>query len=102
MSDRKEHDNREDVLQDDVLNQEIPDGVDRRTFLMRSAVVGSAAVISGVTLSAQERAHQAPPGKKTQGPAPTPPLDPTLDVVKKSKGPVMTTLDEFYKVGPGP
>ena len=40
--------------------------------------------------------------KKPQGPAPTPPLDPTLDVVKKSKGPVMTTLDEFYKVGPGP
>jgi L-serine dehydratase len=102
MSDRKEHDNREDVLQDDVLNQEIPDGVDRRTFLMRSAVVGSAAVISGVTLSAQERAHQATPVKKPQGPAPTPPLDPTLDVVKKSKGPVMTTLDEFYKVGPGP
>jgi len=25
-----------------------------------------------------------------------------LDVVKKSKGPVMTTIDEFYKVGPGP
>ena len=27
---------------------------------------------------------------------------PDLDVVKKSKGSVMTTLDEFYKVGPGP
>ena len=25
-----------------------------------------------------------------------------LDVVKKAKGPVMTTVDEFYKVGPGP
>jgi L-serine dehydratase len=25
-----------------------------------------------------------------------------LDVVKKGKGPVMTTVDEFYKVGPGP
>jgi L-serine dehydratase len=25
-----------------------------------------------------------------------------LNVVKKAKGPVMTTLDEFYKVGPGP
>ena len=25
-----------------------------------------------------------------------------LDVVKKAKGPVMTTLEEFYKVGPGP
>ena len=31
-----------------------------------------------------------------------PPLAEDLDVVKKSKGPVMTTLDEFYKVGPGP
>ena len=29
-------------------------------------------------------------------------LSPDLDVVKKSKGPVMTTVDEFYKVGPGP
>lgn len=29
-------------------------------------------------------------------------LDPNLNVVKKSKGPVMTTAEEFYKVGPGP
>ena len=29
-------------------------------------------------------------------------LSPSLDVVKESKGPVMTILDEFYKVGPGP
>jgi L-serine dehydratase len=104
MSEQDRKDDREDPLgsADDVLNQEIPEGVDRRTFLMRSAVVGSAAVISGVTLSAQERAHQATPPKKPQGPAPAPPLDPNLDVVKRSKGPVMTTLDEFYKVGPGP
>ncbi len=33
---------------------------------------------------------------------PTVPLSPDLDVVKKSKRPVMTVLDEFYKVGPGP
>src|SRR4249920_2219698 len=32
----------------------------------------------------------------------TPPLSADLDVVKKEKGPVMTLLDEFYKVGPGP
>jgi L-serine dehydratase len=38
-------------------------GVDRRAFLMRSAMIG---------------------------------------VVKKSKGPVMTVLEQFYKVGPGP
>ena len=29
-------------------------------------------------------------------------LSPDLDAVKKSKGPVMTVVDEFYKVGPGP
>src|SRR4029434_166522 len=30
------------------------------------------------------------------------PLSEDLNVVKKAKGPVMTTIDEFYKVGPGP
>ena len=30
------------------------------------------------------------------------PLDPNLEVVKNRKGPVMTLVDEFYKVGPGP
>jgi L-serine dehydratase len=34
--------------------------------------------------------------------AAAPPLSPDLEVVKKSKGPVMTVLEEFYKVGPGP
>jgi L-serine dehydratase len=32
----------------------------------------------------------------------TPPLAQDLHVVMKSKGPVLTTADEFYKVGPGP
>ena len=31
-----------------------------------------------------------------------PPLSADLDVVKRSKGPVLTVLEEFYKVGPGP
>jgi len=29
-------------------------------------------------------------------------LSPDLEVSKKAKGPIMTTIDEFYKVGPGP
>src|SRR5437899_12308807 len=29
-------------------------------------------------------------------------MSPDLQVVKNSKGPVMTVVDEFYKVGPGP
>ncbi len=74
--------------------QEIPAGADRRTFLMRSAVIGATAVIMGSSVSAQQRAQRA---------TGTPPkLSPALNVVKKQKGPVMTTLEEFYKVGPGP
>ena len=33
---------------------------------------------------------------------PAPPLAADLNVVKKGAGPVLTTADEFYKVGPGP
>ncbi len=77
---------------------EVPPGVDRRTFMMRSAVIGSAAVITGCTMPEKQQAVAAsappPPVKE--------PLSPELDVVKRSKGPVMTTLEEFYKVGPGP
>jgi L-serine dehydratase len=75
---------------------EVPAGVDRRTFMMRSAVVGSAAVLTGQVLSAEtaKKAATAPP--------PAVNLHPDLNVVKKSKGPVMTVIDEFYKVGPGP
>ncbi len=68
--------------------------------MMRSAVVTAAAVIAGCsTPSPQQVASQTPalaPAK------PEVPLSENLDVVKKEKGPVMTTLDEFYKVGPGP
>ena len=30
------------------------------------------------------------------------PLSSSLDVVQRSKGPILTTLEEFYKMGPGP
>jgi L-serine dehydratase len=78
----------------------LPAGVDRRAFLMRSAVLGAAAVMTGCSPpatppAASTSAASAPPEPKSL-------VSPELEVVKKSKGPVMTTLDEFYKVGPGP
>jgi L-serine dehydratase len=76
---------------------ETPDGIDRRAFMMRSALVGAMSVITGCSGSTPATAVAAPPPQ----PAP-PPLSDDLNVVKKSKGPVMTTLEEFYKVGPGP
>ena len=80
---------------------EVPAGVDRRAFLMRTATIGAAAVMTGCT--ADQKAAQvggttppaAPPQASTN-------MSPDLDVVKRAKGPVLTTLDEFYKVGPGP
>ena len=87
---------REDPLGrvDRLTSQEVPPGVDRRTFLMRSAVIGATAVILGRSVSAEERTERST--------AEPPQLSPDLNVVKGKKGPVMTTLDEFYKVGPGP
>jgi L-serine dehydratase len=77
--------------------QKLPEGLDRRKFLMRNALIGATAILTGREVSAQERAD-----KLKEGYPPTPPLSPDLNVVKKEKGPVMTTVDEFYKVGPGP
>src|SRR5262245_32315323 len=79
----------------------LPDGIDRRAFLMRSAVVGATAVITGC---ASPETPKTAPAAATPAPAPAPAVDlsPDLNVVKKAKGPVMTTIDEFYKVGPGP
>ena len=81
---------------DNIVSQKVPDGVDRRAFLMRSALIGATAIILDRPISPQLRAA------KLAGTPPVPQLSPTLNVVKEQKGPVMTTLDEFYKVGPGP
>ena len=78
----------------------IPSNIDRRSFLMRNAVIGAAAVMTGATWTPEARAQQA--AKEAAAPKKGPVLSPKLDVVKKSKGPVMTVLEEFYKVGPGP
>ena len=40
--------------------------------------------------------------EKAASPSPVPGLSADLNVVKKAKGPIMTVLDEFYKMGPGP
>jgi L-serine dehydratase len=97
---------RDDPLADtgELVSREVPPGVDRRSFLIRSAVVGATAVILGRSIPAQQtdaKSLAVIPHPKKPG-APVPPLDPDLNVVKKGQGPVMTVIDEFYKVGPGP
>jgi L-serine dehydratase len=72
---------------------EPPPGSDRRAFMMRSALAAAIAALSGRPIAAFAQTPAQPPKVA---------LDPKLDVVRQSKGPVMTTVDEFYKVGPGP
>ncbi|HEV7474567.1 MAG TPA: L-serine ammonia-lyase [Pyrinomonadaceae bacterium] len=87
----------------DVLTSpKVPSGVARRDFLIRSAVVGAAAVMTGRTVLAHERVEQAVASIPHFAQKPAPPLSADLNVVKKGQGPVMTVLEEFYKVGPGP
>lgn len=95
-------DSNEDVpvLDPRITSSETPTGIDRRTFLMRTAMLGAGAVLAGLkaptAAAAAEKVAAAPsipPASK---------LSADLDVVKRSKGPVMTTIEEFYKVGPGP
>ena len=83
----------------------IPSTINRRSFIMRNAVIGAAAVMTGRVWTPEARAQQAE--KEAAARSPLPPLDSTsmsqdLDVVKRSNGPVMTVIEEFYKVGPGP
>jgi L-serine dehydratase len=47
-------------------------------------------------------AHAKQAAKEAAAPKMGATLSPDLNVVKQSKGPVMTLADEFYKVGPGP
>jgi L-serine dehydratase len=105
---------REDERDDDrdpldpsaQVPSEIPTGFDRRKFIMRSAVISAASVMNGCARSETERTAPPPAAASPQAPAaaapPAVPLAPDLNVVMKAKGPVLTTVDEFYKVGPGP
>jgi len=102
--------NREDVKDDDrdslgpspQVPSEIPAAFDRRKFIMRSAVISAAAVMTNCSRAETEQKAPAPAPATPAAAAPAVPLSPDLNVVMKSKGPVLTTVDEFYKVGPGP
>jgi len=100
---------KQSSISNDDLLPNLPAGqytdIDRRSFIMRNAVIGAAAVMTGQVWTPEARAQQA--ASEATKRSVLPPLDSTsmssdLDVVKRAKGPVITILEEFYKVGPGP
>ena len=101
----QQHTKKDALSAASVVESEPPSNPDRRSFIMRNAVIGAAAVMTGRVWTPEARAQQA--ATEAAKRSVLPPLDSTsmssdLDVVKRSKGPVITVLDEFYKVGPGP
>ena len=92
--------NNDPLFSELPVESNLPENIDRRTFLVRNAVIGAAAAMTGSVWTHEVRAEQA--AKESAKRPPPTPLSPDLDVVKQSKGPVMTLADEFYKVGPGP
>jgi L-serine dehydratase len=69
-----------------------------RRDLTRTALAGAAALLTGCTAKKEVTKVEAAPAT---GPAASS-VSPDLAVVQKSKGPVMTQIDEFFKMGPGP
>ncbi len=67
--------------------------LDRRQFGRTVAAGSVGALFLGRAMAQQ-------PAASTGGQAPA--LDPALHVVQQEKGPIMTVLEEFYKMGPGP
>ena len=96
---------RDDPLADTrpLTAPEAPAGVIAASFLIRSAVGGAAAVMTGHRLGRRDcdghrrKPAQAKPGRRLDAAARGGP-----ECRQEGKGPVLTTVDEFYKVGPGP
>ena len=97
MNTSPEHD---ELLPELPEGSALPSNIDRRSFLVRNAVIGAAAVMTGRVWTPEARAAQA--AKEAGKPKLGATLSPDLNCVKQSKGPVITVVDEFYKVGPGP
>ena len=94
-------DTRKEFLALDAVEvPDAPEGWDRRTFMTRSAMIGAVSVLTGCAPAGPketaDQATSAPPVPAKSN------VSADLEVVKKAKGPIMTTIDEFYKVGPGP
>jgi L-serine dehydratase len=102
----KKSDNNNELFPKLPETEPLSSNIDRRSFIIRNAVIGAAAVMTGRVWTTEARAAQAAKeATKEAGkgaPLGSAALSPDLNVVKQSKGPVMTILEEFYKVGPGP
>src|SRR4051794_35863467 len=69
----------------------VPEGWDRRAFLMRSAMATAITALTGNPIPASAQTPPVPPAAKPNGTK----LSPDLALNKTTKGPVMTLVDEM-------
>ena len=82
---------------------EAPKSEVRTTFSRRDLGRGIlAASVSTLLVGCSDKASTEKAVEATPASPAPPALSPDLAVVQQSKGPIMTTLEEFYKMGPGP
>ena len=102
----KESDHNNELFPKLPETEPLNSNIDRRSFIIRNAVIGAAAVMTGRVWTTEARAAQAAKEATKEAakgaPLGSAPLPSDLNVVKQSKGPVMIVAHEFYKVGPGP
>jgi L-serine dehydratase len=75
--------------------REAPALLSRRDLGRAVLTAAAGALVAGCS-------QEKPAVQPNQPPPTAPALSPDLAVVQQSKGPIMTALDEFYKMGPGP
>src|SRR5689334_25446815 len=100
---KKSSNKNDNPLPDFSTELNLPENIDRRTFLIRNAVIGAAAAMTGTVWTIEARAAQAAKEAAKKSPLPTlasTTMSQDLDAVKRSKGPVMTVHDEIYRAGP--
>jgi hypothetical protein len=68
-------DKNENMFSELPVESHLPENIDRRTLIMRNAVIGAAAAMTGSVWTHEARAQQA--AKEAAAKSPLPPLDST-------------------------
>jgi L-serine dehydratase len=79
-----------------------PARLSRREFGYAALIASAGTILAGCSKEQPAEQASAPAPALNDGDVNAVSLSPNLEVVKESKEPIMTTLEEFYKMGPGP
>ncbi|HEX3469637.1 MAG TPA: serine dehydratase beta chain, partial [Silvibacterium sp.] len=77
-------------------------GLSRREFGYAVLIASAGTILAGCSEEKATAQASTPAPALNDGDVNAVSLSPNLEIVKESREPIMTTLEEFYKMGPGP